>query len=106
MSEDTTTKLNEMLALMDKRCKQSLTDEEKRALRKLLKWNKVRLTKHHRVPRCKNGSDEPRNISYIPNRLHTRYHALFGVMDPFEIAELLNSLFIDPDYELVVTKRA
>jgi len=97
--------LSIMQTLLTKVREETATTEERRRLRKLLKWNRTRLTKHHRVPRARNGTDDARNIALIPNRIHTRYHALFGIMTPFDIANMLNEHFIDPDYQLVVIPR-
>jgi hypothetical protein len=96
--------LSTMQTLLTKVREETATTEERRKLRKLLKWNRTRLTKHHRVPIARNGSDDSRNIAMVQNRIHVRYHALFGIMTPFEIAEMLNE-FIDPDYELVVIRK-
>jgi hypothetical protein len=98
--------LSTLQTLLVKVKEEIATEEERRQLRKLLKWNRTRLTKHHRVPRARGGTDESRNIAFVPNRTHVRFHALFGIMTPFEIAQMLNEMFIDPDYKMVVVKRA
>ena len=47
------------------------------------------LTKHHILPRCRNGSDNPNNIIYLPEFRHQSYHDLFGLRTFSEAIELL-----------------
>lgn len=61
--------------------------------------------KHHRLPRSRGGSNDPRNISVVRSKYHSAYHLLFGNMTAKEMASLLNSVWIDPDVRFVVRKR-
>lgn len=63
------------------------------------------IERHHRIPRSRGGSNSPRNLIYVPRKAHGYYHALFGNMTAFEIAQYLNTTWIDPDLKLVVRKR-
>ena len=60
-----------------------------------------KLSRHHMKPRVRKGKTEPRNISFIPEKLHTAYHFLFRTMTPSQVAEYLNKHFIDPDFKLI-----
>ncbi len=58
--------------------------------------------KHHRVPTSRGGDKKDlRNISLVPRNLHEAYHAFAGNLLPHELAKVLNTLWIDPDVELV-----
>ena len=63
------------------------------------------MTKHHRVPRSRFGSDDPSNIAMVPQNLHVAYHQLFGVGDASYVAYILNTYWIDPKVKLVVKKK-
>lgn len=69
------------------------------------KPERKQLTRHHRVPRSKGGSDSDRNISLVPCNKHEAYHLLFANLPPEDVARILNAHWIDPDYELVVQKK-
>ncbi len=58
-------------------------------------------SRHHRVPRARNGSNEPPNTVRVNHKKHEAYHILFGIMTPTEIAELLTETWIDPQYKMV-----
>ena len=66
---------------------------------------KKHLTTHHRKARCVQGTSDPKNLSKVPENKHRAYHLLFGHGDPFYIARILNKMWIDPDYEIVVIKK-
>ena len=38
----------------------------------------TKVTKHHILPRCRNGSDDAKNIIYLPRYKHDAWHDLFG----------------------------
>ena len=61
--------------------------------------------KHHRKPRCAGGKGNHQNISDVRMLDHAAYHHLFGPGLPEEIAAIINEIWIDPEYELVVRKR-
>lgn len=62
--------------------------------------------RHHRKPQCQGGDDEKRNISRVSAKKHAAWHMLFdGEMTPQDIADVINRVWLDPDYILVVKKR-
>ena len=63
------------------------------------------LTRHHRLPQSKGGTDLPTNISMVPESQHCAWHTLFGNKSVEEIVELLNDVWIDPYYKLTVERR-
>jgi len=69
------------------------------------KVSKDKRTRHHRKPRCAGGKNETPNISYVRHVDHVSFHRLFGPGLPHVIAEIINAIWIDPEYELVVRKR-
>lgn len=66
---------------------------------------KQHLTTHHRKARCVHGTSVSTNISKVPENKHRAYHLLFGHGDPYRIASILNKVWLDPDYELIVRKK-
>lgn len=63
-------------------------------------------SRHHRRPRSRGGSDEKRNISLVKQKSHAAWHTLFGNQEPEAIAETINSVWLDPDWELVAVRRS
>lgn len=61
--------------------------------------------RHHRKPRSMGGRSDRQNISSVRPNMHRAYHTLFGPGDPEVIARILNAIWIDPKYELVVRER-
>lgn len=64
-----------------------------------------RKSKHHRRPVSLGGSNNARNISIVPVHKHRSYHSLFDNNDVFEIARILNEVWIDPDYQFIVIRK-
>jgi hypothetical protein len=62
-------------------------------------------SRHHRKPQSMGGGDEPANISNVRDEDHRAYHRLFGPGSPWVVARILNDIWVDPEYELVVHKR-
>jgi len=63
-------------------------------------------TNHHRKPRSAGGKGKREgNISSVRHVDHVAYHRLFGPGLPEVIASIINEIWIDPEYELVVRKR-
>ena len=62
-------------------------------------------TRHDRKCKSHQGSGKPHNISVVDERLHKADHLLFSNMDVYQIAQLLNSVWIDPDYHFEVRRR-
>ena len=63
------------------------------------------LTQHHRRTRSAGGSNNPSNISWIPDNKHRAYHLLFKDMSPYQIAKELNTIYLDPQFMLVAVRR-
>jgi hypothetical protein len=61
----------------------------------------VILTRHHRRPRSKRGTDHDSNISIVPSNKHEAWHLLFSNKEPHEIAKIINEVWLDPDYHFV-----
>jgi len=56
---------------------------------------------HHRVPRCQNGGND--TTIEVPTFLHRSWHNLFsGELTPYDIAKLINMIWLDPRYEFIV----
>lgn len=66
---------------------------------------KYHSTRHHRRPRSKLGQDIERNISLVPQNHHEAWHTLFFNADPEEIAQIINRIWLDPDYEFLCRKK-
>ena len=63
------------------------------------------MSKHHRKTKLRNGTDADSNISIVPVTWHQAYHTLFWDLSPQEIARMLNEVWIDPSWRLVVVRR-
>ena len=61
--------------------------------------------KHHRRPRSLGGTEDKENIVSVPKHYHQAWHQLFHNASPYSIAEIINRIWIDPDYELVVRRK-
>lgn len=66
---------------------------------------KIRFDKHHRKCKSNGGIDTPKNISIVPHHLHKYWHALFANFEAPTIASIINSIWLDPDWELVAVKK-
>jgi hypothetical protein len=64
------------------------------------------LTRHHRKPRSLGGKSEKKNISRISAKKHTAWHILFRNLEPEAIADEINRMFLDPDYQLIVVRKS
>ena len=67
--------------------------------------------RHHRHCRSRKASfsgdiNHERNISIVKVGDHRAYHQIFGNMTPPEMAEMLNEVWISPDFYLVAIPRA
>lgn len=60
---------------------------------------------HHRKPQSKGGTNKSSNISRVRRDKHVAYHKLFGNGSPHDVARILNSIWIDPDFMLVVVEK-
>jgi hypothetical protein len=63
------------------------------------------MTKHHRKPKSKGGSDAPENISIVPKKKHAYFHALFGTKSPQQIADYLTNVWIDSSFKIIAIKK-
>jgi len=57
---------------------------------------------HHRRPRSLGGTNENRNLSKVCPKKHEAFHLLFGNENVYEIARILNQIWLDPGYHLDV----
>lgn len=60
------------------------------------------LKDHHRRPTSIGGTDDPVNISRVSIGKHVAWHLLFKNNVPLEIAKIINTIWLDPDYTIVV----
>ena len=61
---------------------------------------------HHRCPQSLGGQKTKENISVVDIKKHECWHTLFANMTPYEIAKVINSVWLDPSYQfLCVNKR-
>lgn len=67
--------------------------------------NLGKLTRHHRLAKSRKGCGLPRNISYVPEKLHNAFHLLFGTGIPTEIAKTLNDHWVDPQYHIIAVNK-
>lgn len=63
------------------------------------------LTTHHRKPKSRSGTNNPRNISRVRRKFHEAYHLLFANDEPMEVAKKLSEVWIDPDFIMVAIPR-
>ena len=61
--------------------------------------------RHHRKPKSRGGGNSNRNISVVSIAQHQAWHTMFANMQPQQIVDKINRTWIDPDYELVLTRR-
>ena len=62
-------------------------------------------SRHHRRPRSNGGVRSKRNISTVSSKQHQAWHTLFANYTPKTIAEIINAIWIDPDFEFIVVER-
>lgn len=71
----------------------------------MMRNHTTRMSRHHRRPRSNGGSNHPNNISMVKLNQHRAYHTLFANYNPYVIAEILNDVWIDPEYVLICVKK-
>ena len=59
---------------------------------------------HHRRPRSKKGKGD-KNLSRVPVKKHCAWHTLFVNYDAYKIAEIINEVWLDMDFEFIVQRR-
>ena len=65
-------------------------------------------SQHHRRPKSQGGGREVErlpNISKVKESQHRAWHCLFGNKTPDEIVAIVNDLYIDPCYEVLLLVR-
>lgn len=62
-------------------------------------------SRHHRKMRCNGGTNDPKNMSIVPHNKHVAFHILFGDNNTQQIANVLNEIWIDPEFQLIVKPR-
>jgi hypothetical protein len=63
------------------------------------------MSRHHRKPRSKGGSDDPSNISWVSTKQHQAWRTLFGNKDAHTIAQLINELWLPGDTYFAVRRK-
>lgn len=66
----------------------------------------TRLSDHHRRCRSNGGLTTKENVTQVLESHHRAFHLLFLNKDTYEIARILNEIWIDPRYILVVKERS
>ena len=61
------------------------------------------LSRHHKKCSSNGGTSEPRNVIYIKEKHHRAWHTLFQNKTAEEIAKIINTIYLDPDFKFVVT---
>lgn len=61
---------------------------------------RVRMERHHMLPRSRGGSSAPNNLIVLAQPVHRAWHYLVGNANAKEAARLL-SVFIDPKYYFI-----
>lgn len=68
-------------------------------------WQPKHLHKHHRKPRSIGGDNRKENISLVIPDQHSAWHYLFKNYDAPTIAAIINTTWLDPNYEFVCVKK-
>jgi len=64
------------------------------------------MSRHHRRPKAQKGKNSKRNISWVSQVEHRSWHTIFnGMLTPLEIADIINTKFLDPDWELIAIRK-
>ena len=65
--------------------------------------------RHHAKPRSKGGQKKYvngyKNVRRVDAYKHHAWHVLFSNLDAQEIADIINRVWLDPEYEFIVQKR-
>ena len=62
-------------------------------------------SRHHRRPVSHGGNSKTYNISYVSPQAHQAWHRLFGNSKPQEIADTINAVWLDYEFEFIVRRR-
>lgn len=60
---------------------------------------------HHRLPKSLGGKRTPENISRVRRTQHEAWHTLFGNMTAFQIAEVINEVWLDPNFKMHLKRK-
>ena len=63
------------------------------------------LSRHHKKCKSNGGGGDRRNLSFVPRKAHTHWHALFYNLEAPSIAKIINQTWLDPEWELVARRR-
>jgi hypothetical protein len=66
---------------------------------------RTKKSRHHRRPRSLGGTNEKSNISRVSITEHQAWHTLFQNFEPHVIAEIINNVWLDPDYEFILVRK-
>lgn len=58
------------------------------------------MSRHHRNPTSRGGSDSKQNISKVSPIAHKAWHVLFGNSLPSQICKIINDVWLDPNYKI------
>jgi len=62
-------------------------------------------SRHHKRAKVNGGKANRHNISIVPIHKHRAWHTLFETKQPYEIAEEINTRWLDPRYRFLCIKR-
>jgi hypothetical protein len=63
---------------------------------------KVPLSRHHRKCRSNGGGED--SVILVPQDKHAAWHLLFGNLEAEAIAEIINTLWLDPSWTLIARR--
>lgn len=66
---------------------------------------KLAMSIHHRQPVSQGGNNHPDNLVKVRARHHECWHTLFQSYTPKRIAEIINEIWLDKRFVLVVKRR-
>lgn len=69
------------------------------------KPKKAHCSWHHRRPRSLQGTDSPENLVQVSDTKHSAWHTLFSNHTPQEIADIINAVWLDPEFVFLVERR-
>ena len=61
--------------------------------------------KHHRRCRSNGGTNSETNISVVDSKQHSSWHNLFQAMDAYQIAQIINNVWLQPEFYFEVKRR-
>ena len=67
--------------------------------------NEWKKNMHHRRPKSLGGGNTGENLSRVLVKQHRAWHTLFRNYEVQAIASIINDVWLDPQYELVVRRR-